>query len=83
MFDVGCMLFVQYMSTVVLMLRTSDSKNNNLLDPSMNMLMMLNSDEETTLIVLVMDYLVRKIRLASRIPKQVSRSLVVTGCYIF
>ena len=34
--------------------------------------MMMNSDEETTIIVLVMDYLVRKIRSASRITKQVS-----------
>ena len=69
MFDAGCMLFVQYMSTVVLMLRTCDLKNNNLVDPSTYRLTMLNSDEETTLIVLVMDYLVRKIQSASGIPK--------------
>ena len=54
------------------MIRTCDSENNNLLYHSMNMLMMLNSDEETVIIVMVMDYLVKKIRSASRIPKQVS-----------
>ena len=32
----------------------------------------MNSDEETAIIVLVMDYFYRKIRLASRIPQQVS-----------
>ena len=47
-------------------------KNNNVLDPSMNRLMMSDSDEEMALIVMVMDYLVRKIRSAFRIPKQVS-----------
>ena len=75
--DVGRILFVQYMTTIVLMLRTCGSKNNNLLDPLMNRFMMLNLDEEMTLIVLVMDYLVRKIRSTSRIPKQVS---TFTGC---
>ena len=60
------------MSIFVLMLTTCDSKNNNLLYHSMNRLVMLNSDEETAIIVLVMDSLVRKIRSASRIPKQVS-----------
>ena len=33
---------------------------------------MLNLDEETTIIVLVKDYLVKKIQSASRIPKKVS-----------
>ena len=37
----------------------------------------MNSDEETTIIVLVMDYLYWKIRLASRIPQQVSTFI---GC---
>ena len=32
----------------------------------------MNSDEETTIIVLVMDYFYRKIRSASRVPRQVS-----------
>ena len=59
------------MFTVILMLITCDLKNNNVLDPSTNRLMMLDSDEEVTLIVLVMEYLVRKIRLASRVSKQV------------
>ena len=54
------------MSTIFLMIRTCDSKNNNLLYHSMNRLMMLNSYKETAIIVLVMDYLVRKIRSASR-----------------
>ena len=57
------------MSIFILMLTTCDAKNNNLLYHSMNWLVMLNSDEETVIIVLVMDYLVRKIRSASRIPK--------------
>ena len=60
------------MSIVVLMLRTCDLENNNLLYHSMNRLTMMNSDEEMAIIVLVMDYLVRKIQSASRIPKQVS-----------
>ncbi|KAL5556614.1 hypothetical protein UlMin_038850 [Ulmus minor] len=33
---------------------------------------MMNSDEETSIIVLVMDYFYRKIRSASRVPRQVS-----------
>ena len=49
------------MSIFVLMLTTCDSKNKNLLFHSMNKFVMLNFDEETTIIVLVMDYLVRKI----------------------
>ncbi|KAL5571332.1 hypothetical protein UlMin_020929 [Ulmus minor] len=65
------------MSIFVLMLTTCDLENNNLLCHLMNRLVMLNSDEETAIIVLVMDYLVRKIRSASRIPKQVS---TFTGC---
>ena len=60
------------MSTIILMLTTCDLKNNNVLYCSMNRLTISNLDEETALIVLVMDYLVRKIRSASRIPKQVS-----------
>ena len=51
------------------MLTTCDLKNNNVLETSMNRLMMSDSDKEVVLIVLVMDYLVRKIRSASRIPK--------------
>ena len=43
------------MFIVVLMLKTCDLKNNNVLDPLMNMLMMLDSDEEVARIVLVMD----------------------------
>ena len=48
------------MFTVVLMLTMCDLKNKNVLDTSMNMLMISDSDEEVALIVL-MDYLVRKI----------------------
>ena len=57
------------MFTVILILTKYDLKNNNILDPSMNRLAMLDSDEDVALIVLVMDYLVRKIRSASRIPE--------------
>ena len=60
------------MFIVVLMFRTCDSQNNNLLYHSINKLMMMNSNKETAIIVLVMDYLVRQIRSASRMPKQVS-----------
>ena len=46
-----------------------DSENNNLFYHSMNRSVMLTSNEETAIIVLVMDYPVRKIQLASRIQK--------------
>ena len=54
------------------MLTTCDSENKNLLYHSINRLTMMNSNEETGIIVLVINYLVRKIQMASRIPKQVS-----------
>ncbi|KAL5563365.1 hypothetical protein UlMin_033112 [Ulmus minor] len=39
----------------------------------------MNSDEETAIIVLVMDYFYRKIRSASRVPRQVMMFLIVVG----
>ena len=60
------------MFTVILILTRCDLKNNNVLDPSMNRLTMSDTDDDVALLVLVMDDLVRKIRSASRIPKQVS-----------
>ncbi len=61
------------MRTIVRMPKVSHfQSNNSLFYHSLNRYMMMNSVEQTAIIVLVMDYLVEKIRSAPRIPKQVS-----------
>ena len=60
------------MFNVSLMLTRCNLNNNNALDLLMNMLTMSDYDDDVVIFVLVMEYFVRKIRSASRIPKQVS-----------